>query len=289
MQHVIVERDFVKPPERVFASSPSTRTSSCSSGQIRRLSDGEDGPQRRRLRRELRSGPLPPFEETIIESSRRADPLHDHQGSPLRHHAGEIPSRRASSERTHTALRDRLRGSCPSRAARRGRLRRNIPPDWSGSTARLEVIDRDAPRDTISGVLHHARLESCRRCRAVFAELLGAIDFEPSRRPGPGLSVLWFGRGDPVHLIVTEGATAPALGHAAFRSTTFPRRSRGLGERDFEVEEARQLWGDRRAFVPRRAAPARADGRPAAVGRPAGGPWRGRNLRSRPRSRRSWP
>jgi len=48
---------------------------------------------------------------------------------------------------------------------------------------------------------------------------------------------------------VTEGATAPALGHAAFAVDDFAAVLAALGERDFEVEEARELWGERRAFV----------------------------------------
>ena len=93
MQHVIVERDFAKPPERVFAYLAEHENLGALFGaEIKRLRDGEDG-QRNGVGsvRELKVGPLPPFEETIIEFV--PDELIRYmitKGSPLRHHAGEM-------------------------------------------------------------------------------------------------------------------------------------------------------------------------------------------------------
>ena len=52
-----------------------------------------------------------------------------------------------------------------------------------------------------------------------------------------------------MHLIVTEGATVPALGHAAFVAPDFDATVRALEAAGFEVEEHRQLWGEKRSFV----------------------------------------
>ena len=100
-------------------------------------------------------------------------------------------------------------------------------------------------------MLHHVSLEVLPDDAERFAELLGAIGFEAVEAPEAlGGAVHWFGRaGTQVHLILTEGATASALGHAAFAVDDFAATVEALGERDFEVEEARELWGERRAFV----------------------------------------
>ena len=104
---------------------------------------------------------------------------------------------------------------------------------------------------TVPGSLHHVSLEIAPADGERFAELLDAIGFDPIDSPEAlGGSVRWFdGGGTQVHLILTEGATAPALGHAAFAVTQFAQTLDALRQRGFEVEEARQLWGERRAFV----------------------------------------
>lgn len=81
--------------------------------------------------------------------------------------------------------------------------------------------------------------------------MLEAIGFQPAEAPLVlGDAVRWFERrGTQVHLIVTEGATVPALGHAAFVVEPFDEVVGALQARGFEVEEARELWGERRAFV----------------------------------------
>jgi catechol 2,3-dioxygenase-like lactoylglutathione lyase family enzyme len=99
--------------------------------------------------------------------------------------------------------------------------------------------------------LHHVSIEVTPGNADRFGELLDAMGFDPIDSPEPlGDSVRWFdGGGTHVHLILTEGATAPALGHAAFAVTPFEQVVDAIRARGFEVEEARQLWGERRAFV----------------------------------------
>ena len=85
--------------------------------------------------------------------------------------------------------------------------------------------------------------------RAVeFWSLIGFEEVD-SREPLGG-SVRWLERdGTQIHLILTEGHTAPVLGHAAVvvpEHAEAVRRLRGAG---FDVEDARQLWGADRAFA----------------------------------------
>lgn len=100
-------------------------------------------------------------------------------------------------------------------------------------------------------MLHHVSLEVLPDEAGRFGELLATIGFEPVAAPDPlGDAVHWYERsGTQVHLILTPGATAPALGHAAFAVADLTATLAALRERGFEVEEARQLWGQRRAFV----------------------------------------
>jgi len=72
-------------------------------------------------------------------------------------------------------------------------------------------------------MLHHVSLEVLPDDAERFAELLGAIGFEAVEAPEAlGGAVHWFGRaGTQVHLILTERATASALGHAAFAVDDF--------------------------------------------------------------------
>jgi hypothetical protein len=84
-----------------------------------------------------------------------------------------------------------------------------------------------------------------------FGELLEAVGFRSVDPPGPlGGSVRWYeSRGTQLHLILTDAATAPVLGHAALVPTDFDAALAAIAELGFEVQEARELWGERRAFV----------------------------------------
>jgi catechol 2,3-dioxygenase-like lactoylglutathione lyase family enzyme len=62
--------------------------------------------------------------------------------------------------------------------------------------------------------------------------------------------VTWVERaGTQIHLIHTDAATAPQLGHAAIVVDDFAATLERVGAGGFEVEESRQLWGARRAFA----------------------------------------
>jgi uncharacterized protein YndB with AHSA1/START domain len=67
--HVEVQRSFSKPPERVFAYlSEHENLAELFGATVTRLCDGEDG-NRNGVGsvRQLKVGPLPPFEETVTE------------------------------------------------------------------------------------------------------------------------------------------------------------------------------------------------------------------------------
>lgn len=92
MQRLSFDRDYVLPPERVFAYlSEHENLASVFGARIRRLRDGSDG-ERNGVdsARELRIGPLPPFVETVTEfvpneliryRITRGSPLRDHEGT----------------------------------------------------------------------------------------------------------------------------------------------------------------------------------------------------------------
>ena len=55
--------------------------------------------------------------------------------------------------------------------------------------------------------------------------------------------------GTQIHLILTEGHTAPVLGHVAIVVPDHAEAKERLREAGFEVEDTRQLWGADRAFA----------------------------------------
>lgn len=81
-----------------------------------------------------------------------------------------------------------------------------------------------------------------------FWELLG---FERVAAPAAlGDNVTWLEReGTQIHLIHTDGATVPVLGHAAVVVKAFEQTVERVEAAGHEVEETRQLWGARRAFA----------------------------------------
>jgi uncharacterized protein YndB with AHSA1/START domain len=89
--HVHVEHDFAKPPERIFAHlAEHENLAEVFGSKVRRLRDGEDG-ERNGVGsvRELRIGPLPPFEETVTEFVPFERIVYRiTKGSPLRGHVG---------------------------------------------------------------------------------------------------------------------------------------------------------------------------------------------------------
>ena len=81
-----------------------------------------------------------------------------------------------------------------------------------------------------------------------FWRLLG---FEEVDSPEPlGDAVRWLEReGTQIHLILTEGHTAPVLGHAAVVAPDHAEAKQRLRDEGFEVADARELWGADRAFA----------------------------------------
>ena len=81
-----------------------------------------------------------------------------------------------------------------------------------------------------------------------FWRLLGFAQVEAPEEIAP--YVTWLEReAQQIHLIHTPEATAPALGHAAVVAPQFEATVTALREAGFEVEETRELWGERRAFA----------------------------------------
>jgi len=100
-------------------------------------------------------------------------------------------------------------------------------------------------------VLHHVSIEvEPDRVRAC-AECLQLLGFELVEVPealGPNFT--WLERGGTqVHLIHTEHATVPYLGHAAVIVGDFEATFAALEEAGHTPERHRELWGEPRAFV----------------------------------------
>jgi hypothetical protein len=65
-----------------------------------------------------------------------------------------------------------------------------------------------------------------------------------------GDAIRWVERdGTQIHLILTEGHTAPVLGHAAVVAADHAETKQRLRDAGFEVQDTRQLWGADRAFA----------------------------------------
>ena len=100
-------------------------------------------------------------------------------------------------------------------------------------------------------MLQHVSLEVLPSDRARSAEFWTALGFKAIKAP-PEIAeyVSWFERaGTQIHLIHTPSATVPTLGHAAVVAPDFRATVGRLREAGFEVSEARELWGEARAFA----------------------------------------
>jgi catechol 2,3-dioxygenase-like lactoylglutathione lyase family enzyme len=82
-------------------------------------------------------------------------------------------------------------------------------------------------------------------------EFWGALGFRVVEAPGQiSEYVTWLERGpNQVHLIHTDSATVPPLGHVALVAEDFDQTTKRLTDAGFEVEEHDQLWGERRSFA----------------------------------------
>jgi uncharacterized protein YndB with AHSA1/START domain len=88
--HVHIEHDFAKPPERIFAHlAEHENLAEVFGAKIKRLRDGEGERNGVGSVRQLRIGPLPPFEETVDEFVPAQRIVYRiTKGSPLRGHVG---------------------------------------------------------------------------------------------------------------------------------------------------------------------------------------------------------
>lgn len=65
-----------------------------------------------------------------------------------------------------------------------------------------------------------------------------------------GGNVTWLERhGTQIHLVHTDHGTVPVLGHAAVVAPRFEETVAALTGAGFDVMEAQELWGARRAFA----------------------------------------
>jgi catechol 2,3-dioxygenase-like lactoylglutathione lyase family enzyme len=100
-------------------------------------------------------------------------------------------------------------------------------------------------------VLHHVsievepeQVEACAECW----QLLGFELVEVPEALGPHFT--WLEReGTQIHLIHTEHATVPVLGHPAVVVADFEATFAVLEEAGHAPERHRELWGEPRAFV----------------------------------------
>lgn len=96
----------------------------------------------------------------------------------------------------------------------------------------------------VSIEVHPEQVDGCVACW----ELLGFKLVEVPEALGPHFT--WLERkGTQIHLIHTEAATVPLLGHPAVAVDDFEATFAELEHAGFEPERHRKLWGQPRAFV----------------------------------------
>jgi len=100
-------------------------------------------------------------------------------------------------------------------------------------------------------MLQHVSIEVAPGDVERMVEFWEAIGFRAVEAPGPiNPYVSWLEReGTQIHLIHTEEPTVPVLGHAAVVAAGFDETVSHLIAAGFEVEEHRELWGERRSFA----------------------------------------
>ena len=100
-------------------------------------------------------------------------------------------------------------------------------------------------------MLHHVSLEVPPVEVERTVEFWGLLGFRKLDAPEEiARYVTWLERGaNQIHLIHTEVATAPTLGHPAVVAEDFDATVASLREAGFTVEDAQELWGEPRAFA----------------------------------------
>jgi catechol 2,3-dioxygenase-like lactoylglutathione lyase family enzyme len=111
-----------------------------------------------------------------------------------------------------------------------------------------EVIRRTAK---LGAVLQHVTIEIPPAEAESAVAFWGLLGFERVESPEAlGGYVTWVEReGTQIHLISTDEATVPVLGHAAVVVEDFDAALQRVRDAGHEVEETRPLWGARRAFA----------------------------------------
>ena len=99
-------------------------------------------------------------------------------------------------------------------------------------------------------MLHHVSLEIAPDDVERTIEFFGLLGFE--RIPAPDSIapfVTWLESGTTqIHLIHTPEPTTPTLGHPAVVASDFESAVARLRDAGFQVEDADELWGERRSF-----------------------------------------
>lgn len=100
-------------------------------------------------------------------------------------------------------------------------------------------------------MLQHVSLEIAPEHADAAVEFWALLGFERVDSPEAlGGYVTWVERaGTQIHLIHTEAASVPVLGHAAVVVDDFDAALEALSGAGHEVDETRELWGARRAFA----------------------------------------
>jgi catechol 2,3-dioxygenase-like lactoylglutathione lyase family enzyme len=103
----------------------------------------------------------------------------------------------------------------------------------------------------VSSVLHHVSLEIAPDDVERTVEFFGPLGFEQIAAPEPiAPFVTWLEAGDTqIHLIHTPEPTTPTLGHPAVVAADFESALSRLRDAGFTVEDADELWGERRSFA----------------------------------------
>jgi catechol 2,3-dioxygenase-like lactoylglutathione lyase family enzyme len=99
-------------------------------------------------------------------------------------------------------------------------------------------------------VLHHVSLEIAPDDVDRTIEFFGLLGFAQIHAPDQiAPFVTWLeSRTTQIHLIHTPEPTTPALGHPAVVAGDFDGAVTGLRDAGFTVEDADELWGERRSF-----------------------------------------
>lgn len=100
-------------------------------------------------------------------------------------------------------------------------------------------------------MLQHVSIEIAPEAADDAVAFWALLGFERVESPEAlGGAITWVERGGTqIHLIATEAATVPALGHPAVVVDDFEGTLERVAAAGIEVAETRELWGARRAFA----------------------------------------